>query len=140
MNNSNSNSDSDHLHEFLYCSLLAPEEQVAVVPQILAQARACNARLGVTGVLVFDGQRFCQHLEGPAHATKALMSRIAADARHTRLQLLYSADLVARRHESFAMGYAQPEDGDLIAALAERSGPAALRDFLALRPRLDLSA
>ena len=61
------------LYEFLYWSQLADSQSPTAIGQILARARPFNAANGITGLLVFDGQRFCQHLEGPAVALESLM-------------------------------------------------------------------
>ena len=59
---------SSALYEVLYVSTLAPDQPTAVVAEIAAKARQVNAELDVTGLLIFDGQRFCQQLEGPQKA------------------------------------------------------------------------
>lgn len=137
MSVSESNAD---LYEFLYCSVLAPEQPIGVVPQILRQARALNARAGITGLLVFDGARFCQHFEGPQQRAKALMERIGRDARHSKVQRLYEGPLARRRCERFDMGYAQPDEPDTFVDLPKLLREAALEHFLGLRARFDVSA
>lgn len=54
------------LYEVLYVSTIAPDQPLSVVAEIAGRARVVNAELGITGLLIFDGQRFCQQLEGPA--------------------------------------------------------------------------
>ena len=53
------------LYEVLYVSTLAPDQPLQVVAEIAAHARPANASMDITGLLIFDGQRFCQQLEGP---------------------------------------------------------------------------
>ncbi len=127
------------LHEFLYCSVLAPDEPVTAVAKILAHARVFNAEHQVTGLLVFDGMRFCQHLEGPQAEVRALMDRIARDARHIELRVVYEGALAQRRYDRFDMGYAEPDDAGTIAGMHLLGGQAALERFLALRPHFDIS-
>jgi len=62
------------LSEILYCSELAPDLPPDTVASIVARARVRNGELGITGLLVFDGQRFCQHIEGPPGALQTLMT------------------------------------------------------------------
>lgn len=126
------------LYEFLYCSTLATDQSPMVIAQILARARPHNAAHGITGLLVFDGQHFCQHLEGPRAPLEALMVRIADDPRHTGLCIAHEGPLVARRYQRFAMGYAQAEGPGQIGALFALRDAAALARFLELRPGFDV--
>lgn len=127
------------LQEILYCSVLSPDEPPRVVGQIVAQARARNSQRGITGLLIFDGSRFCQHLEGPADAVDALMRRIAHDSRHSDVRVLYSGQRTDRRYKRFDLGFAQSEDPDDMAGVHELRGAEALERFLALRPGFDVN-
>ncbi|MGI4778006.1 MAG: BLUF domain-containing protein [Janthinobacterium lividum] len=127
------------LQEILYCSVLSPSEPPLVVGQIVAQARARNAQRGITGLLVFDGSRFCQHLEGPNEAVDALMQRIAHDTRHSDVRVLYSGQRSERRYRRFDLGFAQSEEPDDMAGVHELRGVEALERFLALRPGFDVN-
>lgn len=126
-------------HEFLYCSVLAPDQPATAVPRILTQARSLNAQRQITGLLVFDGARFCQHIEGPRAEVRALMARIANDPRHAQVQVVHEGPLQRRRYDRFDMGFAEPDEPEAIADLHLHAGPAALARFLALRPRFDIS-
>jgi hypothetical protein len=126
------------LHEILYCSLLAPNQPTEVVAQIVAEARARNAKEGITGLLVFDGMRFCQHFEGPRRNVLRLMERLETDARHVQMRVVYEGELLQRRYHAFDLGLAQVEDSEDIAVVQQFDGLEALERFLALRPRLDI--
>lgn len=125
-------------HEFLYGSTLMPGQPVTIVGKILTQARARNAQRGITGLLVFDGIRFCQHLEGPRDTVRDLMERIAHDTRHTDVRLMYDGLLAKRRYERFDMGFAEPDDPDSVEGLHRLHGEAALSRFIELRQRFDV--
>lgn len=127
------------LHEILYCSVLAPEQPISAIGKILAQARVFNAEHQITGLLVFDGMRFCQHFEGPQAEVRALMDRIARDRRHIEIRVLYDGPLAQRRCDRFDMGYAEPDDPGTLAGLHLFGGQAALERFLALRPHFDIN-
>ena len=127
------------LQEILYSSLLAPHQPTAVVGQIVAQARARNAQNGITGLLVFDGMRFCQHFEGPAAQVASLMRLLQADPRHEEVRVLYEGPLQQRRYQRFEMGYAEVGDNDDLADIHVLQGAEALQRFLALRPRFDIA-
>ena len=127
------------LHEILYCSVLSPSEQPLVVGKIVGQARVRNAERGITGLLIFDGSRFCQHLEGPSQAVDALMKRIACDERHSEVRVLYRGERPERRYKRFDLGFAQSEDADDMAGVHVLQGAEALERFLALRPGFDVN-
>lgn len=126
------------LHEILYCSLLAPDQPADVVGQIVAQARARNSKEEITGLLVFDGMRFCHHFEGPRRNVLRLMERLEADSRHVQMRVVYEGELLQRRYRAFDLGLAQVEDSEDIAVVQQFDGVEALARFMALRPRLDI--
>lgn len=128
------------LHEVLYVSTLSPEATVKVVSQIAAQARTANEAAGVTGLLLFDGMRFCQQIEGPRKAVLALTERIRQDARHVNVEILHHAPLAERRFRRFSLGYIAMDEVDVLARI-EDAGPAqAMAQFLALLPSVDLDS
>ncbi|AMM23988.1 BLUF domain-containing protein [Variovorax sp. PAMC 28711] len=127
------------LHEILYFSTLAPGQKPTVVGQIVSQARARNAGHDVTGLLVFDGQYFCQHIEGPRDQLSRLMDRIGHDARHCDIRVVYEGALAERRYQRFDMGFADVEGPTGVADLHRLDGAAALEHFLARRPHFDVS-
>ena len=127
------------LHEIFYCSMLTQDLPPATVGSIVTQARARNAQQSITGLLVFDGLRFCQHLEGPLGAVESLMHRIVQDPRHTAVKVVYRGPLAARRYTGFGMGLAESEGPDLMAGIRALDGEAALAHFLALRPSFDIN-
>lgn len=127
------------LLELLYFSVLAPHQRPTVVGQIVAQARARNAERGITGLLVFDGMHFCQHIEGPADAVAPLMARILQDPRHDEVRVVYESAREARRYLRFDLGFAQSDGPDDMAGIRALDGVAALERFLALRPGFDIN-
>lgn len=127
------------LREVLYFSLLATEQSTTVVGQIVTLARARNLRDGITGLLVFDGMRFCQHFEGPPGAVQALLARLEADPRHMALRVLYDGTLAQRRYQRFEMGLAEVDVHEDLVDVNALEGRAALEYFIALRSRFDIS-
>ncbi|MDB5827281.1 MAG: blue light sensor protein [Variovorax sp.] len=128
-----------HLHEILYCSVLAPDLEPGIVGKLVGQARARNAVRQISGLLVFDGLRFCQHIEGPPRELMRLMDRIGQDPRHTDVRVVYEGALDARRYRRFDMGYADIEGPSAMAGVRELDGAEALAHFLALRSGFDVS-
>jgi methanogenic corrinoid protein MtbC1 len=56
--------------------------------QLVLEARERNRQFGVTGMLVHEGDRFFQWLEGPGTALEGLWSSIRSDDRHEDIELL----------------------------------------------------
>lgn len=128
------------LYSMLYHSQLAPHAAPACVPEIIKVARAFNAIHGVTGVLVFDGHRFLQHLEGPQEVLQDLIVRIARDTRHTHFSLQHAGVKAGRRQfANWSMAYAPIDDEALLAELADLKGLPALERFTELIPTFDMA-
>jgi hypothetical protein len=131
---------STTLYEILYVSTLAPEAPLSAVADIAAKARRANAERDITGLLVFDGMRFCQQLEGGQKQVLALLERIRQDTRHINMQILHHGELAMRRFKRFSLGYCTVEDDDVLERMEQLDGQAALDAFEGLLTRLDLDA
>lgn len=83
------------LLQILYISTVSPTEAVDL-QSILAVARRNNQAEGITGLLMFNGKRFLQVLEGPAASVEQTFARIQRDARH-RAHVVLSRKAVDRR-------------------------------------------
>ena len=71
---------------------------------ILRQSKARNPDQGITGVLCFSEGIFLQVLEGGRTAVNRLYNRIAADPRHTQVELMSYAEIGERRFAGWSMG------------------------------------
>ena len=120
------------LYEVLYVSTLAPLHPPTVA-EIAARARHVNAELDVTGLLIFDGQRFCQQLEGPQKSVLKLIERIRNDPRHINVEVLHHGPLAGRRFQQFTLAFSTVEDLDALARMEQLDGEAALAAFEAVR-------
>ncbi|MBF6630793.1 MAG: BLUF domain-containing protein [Comamonas sp.] len=131
------------LHCFLYRSHLASNTDIACVGDIVRTARAFNKTQGITGILVFDGQQFCQYVEGPQPALSALIDQIGRDPRHTRFTPLHSSECPSpRRFASWAMAYVltdDEDDADPLASLSRLEGTCIIEKLQALIPKLDMA-
>ncbi len=92
------------LVRLLYASRLAPGSDVGVIDSILAQARAKNPALGITGVLCYGGSVFMQVLEGGRAPVNALYGTIVRDKRHHDVTLLSYDEISERRFGGWTMG------------------------------------
>lgn len=127
------------LRTFIYISELAPSCSPSEVGHILKLARTNNAIHGETGVLLFDGERFAQRVEGEPQALGRLLSNLLQDPRHRQLRILCDMNTATRRYESFQMGYAACEEPAAMARLAQSQGEAAIDAFDALVACADLT-
>jgi len=73
----------------------------------LADAR--NRSEDITGLLLFDGTRFIQALEGDAAAVQAVMNRIAKDPRHDNISYFKPITTDCRQFKSWATEYQNPD-------------------------------
>ncbi len=124
------------IFEFVYTSVLAPASDVRCVADIVRRARSYNLANGLSGVLVFDGARFCQHLEGEEEAVLLLAAKIEGDSRHEQFRVLHRGFTgEQRRFGEWSMAYALDTEGTLLETLAMAPGLRAatmLQEFLPL--------
>lgn len=125
------------LYEVLYVSTLAPQQSPGVVAEIAAHARVANAQRDITGLLIFDGMRFCQQLEGYQNDVLALIERIRNDPRHIHVEILHHGPAARRRFQQFSLAFSAVEDEDTLAQLENLDGPRALRVFTDVLDTLD---
>jgi hypothetical protein len=74
---------------------------------ILSKAREKNARLGVTGMLLYRGGNFLQVLEGERQVVEALFEVIKSDPRHHRVELIAKRSVPQRGFGQWEMGFVQ---------------------------------
>ena len=130
---------AESLARLLYVSDLSPGTRATEVSRIVGASRRRNAGDGITGLLVFDGDRFCQYVEGPPAAVAALSDRLDRDVRHTRMEVLTAGPFAGpRRFSDWRLGYVDVVDADEIGAMRALSGDDAMRAFERLLPRLDV--
>jgi hypothetical protein len=92
------------LVRLLYASRAVPAVDQEELATILRKSKAHNAGIGVTGVLCYSGGIFLQVLEGGRSAVNRLYNRIAADPRHTQVELLAFEEVGERRFAGWSMG------------------------------------
>jgi hypothetical protein len=124
----------------LYLSRLAPGARHDVFAAICRVSRAHNERTGLSGVLLFDGERFCQMLDGPKDPLAQTWGRITADPRHRNLMVLHY-----RAHEqpkppqhAWLCGYCAPDEFDRFEAADGPRGDAAIAAMYDILTRADV--
>jgi hypothetical protein len=88
--------------------LVYASERNAALPldiaELMGKCRSRNARMEVTGFLIFDGGYFAQAIEGTRSAVTDTYNRIARDPRHHKLHLVSCTDAVGRLFPNWSMG------------------------------------
>ena len=88
--------------------LLYASRTDAVTPEmidsILAQSRAHNPALGITGILCHGGNVFMQVIEGGRDTVNALYNAIVRDHRHHDVVVLHYEEITERRFAGWTMG------------------------------------
>lgn len=92
------------MHQITYISTVAKGTTEDDLRAILASSRRNNARVGITGLLLHDGKRFLQVLEGESAPLREALVRIKADRRHLGVVILSERDVAAREFGPWAMG------------------------------------
>ena len=105
--NSETQSHPGRVFRLSYASRATRPMHRRAASQLAINAAASNNRDGVTGVLFSDHGLFLQWLEGPAPEVCAVMSRIAADPRHTDVTLLSAGWIADRRYSDWSMQLAE---------------------------------
>jgi hypothetical protein len=89
--------------QITYISTARPELPAEAIDQILGVSRRNNHADGVTGLLLYDGYRFLQALEGEPHRVQRAYDRIKADPRHRAIVMLSSYEVTARSFGDWSM-------------------------------------
>lgn len=106
------------LLELIYTSLSGAQNDTENVQDILASSERNNKASSITGLLLFDGDRYVQILEGHAQDVEGLFVTISDDPRHHKLELLHKGPIVARSFETWRMAYEALPKG-LLTSLSE---------------------
>lgn len=123
---------------FLYHSQLAPSAQVNCVADIVKEARDFNATHAITGVLMFDGHRFTQYIEGPHDKIERLVGMLAKDHRHINFTPQHYAPLTdGRLFADWCIAYAHIDSDDPLKEITTLQGDLAMEELAKILPELD---
>jgi hypothetical protein len=86
-----------------YISTARPELGPSAIDDIMAASHRNNGPAGVSGLLLYDGYRFLQALEGEARMVHRTFARIKADPRHRAVVVLSTQDVGARNFGDWSM-------------------------------------
>ncbi len=96
----------------VYVSVASKLMSDAELKALLDTARRVNARLNVTGMLLYRDGFFVQALEGEAEVVDNLFAKISRDERHTNVLTVYRNPIETRAFGEWSMGFNKIEDGD----------------------------
>lgn len=97
----------------IYSSAEAIEFSPDDIVALLEKARINNAKLGITGMLLYDKGAFFQVLEGEPEAVTALLETIKRDDRHQKFVKLIEESIEERDFSEWTMGYSGVKASDL---------------------------
>jgi hypothetical protein len=98
------------MHLIVYASRAVHSFKHKDLTELRAFSASVNRVTGVTGLLVYDGSRFLQALEGDYAAVNATMNRIKMDPRHDRIVLTEDRETTARQFASWSTEYRDPDE------------------------------
>jgi hypothetical protein len=93
------------LIQCIYTSSATVDFREHEIPMLLEATRLKNARLGVTGMLLYVCGTFFQVLEGESLDVSALYGAILRDSRHARVREIVRRAIVGRDFAEWHMGF-----------------------------------
>ena len=99
------------LRSILYVSdsaLIFSSEQTQI-HDLVHQSRVWNDSVEITGALVFTERHFVQFIEGPNTAIGDLFSKLLADRRHSRINVVQDTMADDRHFQGWSLAYSGPD-------------------------------
>ena len=101
------------LTSLVYVSLASHDMSDEELKEILRVSRENNAKLGLTGMLLYRDGFFIQALEGEKGKVHKLYDKIKGDGRHRNILTAYENDIEQRAFDDWSMGFNKIRDEDL---------------------------
>ncbi|WP_234413497.1 BLUF domain-containing protein [Stenotrophomonas sp. ZAC14D2_NAIMI4_7] len=92
------------LNAIVYASQAVPVLTPDHLSALVQEAAAFNGEHGITGVLLYDGSRFLQYIEGPDVDLRAAYARVCKATSHHEMMELARGQIDARRFPNWAIG------------------------------------
>jgi hypothetical protein len=106
----------------VYASAASRAFEPEQLAELLQAARENNAKLGLTGMLLYAEGSFFQVLEGQADVVDALYEKIERDPRHAQMTMIIKEPISKRHFEDWTMGFYK-------VSRAELAGMSGVNDF-----------
>jgi hypothetical protein len=94
------------LIQLVYASMATKPLAEEPLKELVTAARANNARLGITGLLLYKNASFFQVIEGEEGEAMRLFEKIRQDKRHDGIVMLHRRAVELRSFPNWAMGFA----------------------------------
>ncbi len=101
--------DGEHkekLTHYIYSSAATVDFSHDDIISLLEVARKNNAKLGVTGMLLYDNGSFFQILEGQPQVVDSIYEKIEKDKRHNQVKKIICEEIEKRDFAEWTMGHA----------------------------------
>ena len=92
------------LIEFIYTSQARQPFSTVQLTALQTQCQEHNKQHQITGMLLYDNQKFMQVLEGEQAAVEALFDKIKQDPRHQHIEALIHNPIKKRNFATWDMG------------------------------------
>lgn len=102
-----------HLIQLIYASASGPDLTAEELAVLLEAARVNNARLDLTGMLLYAEGSFFQVLEGPPEVVDALYAKIERDPRHEQVTTIIREPIPKRSFDAWTMGFHKVSNEEL---------------------------
>jgi Sensors of blue-light using FAD len=93
------------VYRLLYISTARKDFNAADLDVLMKKSQRRNRADKITGLLVFDGRRFMQYLEGEESIVRDTFERIERDLRHYAVVILKKTEGVERQFSDWDMAY-----------------------------------
>jgi hypothetical protein len=91
------------IQQLIYVSTASDSYGASVMRDVQASSARNNVPANISGLLLFDGMRFLQVLEGPARAVRERYAHILKDSRHFGVSVVSKKNVPARSFGNWAM-------------------------------------
>jgi hypothetical protein len=91
--------------QIIYASAATKAQSGTELKTLLQRARENNAKVGVSGILVYHEGSFLQVLEGPENHVSEIFDKIGRDPRHTQIKLLFRDAVSEGEFRDWSMGF-----------------------------------
>ena len=105
------------LIQCIYASAASSNFSAKDLADLLEKAQQNNAKLGLTGMLLYAEGSFFQVLEGPADVVAAQYAKIERDPRHSQVTVVIQEPISRRYFDAWTMGFYNVS-GDELAGLS----------------------
>ena len=93
------------MHQILYVSVETHHHSREDLEALLKQSRDKNAKLGITGILIYYKKHFFQILEGEKDVIFELFRTIRKDNRHFSVILVWDQEVLERSFKDWSMAF-----------------------------------